>query len=1515
MANNPALPTLYFDPDKHPDSTLKAFNEFIETFELRYDALYPEPPKISLETAIQRWKLCQGDEKAKQMTGDEFDDIKNGIRSTDRVTKLLGMFSSKRLYQDWVSAEPSEKNRKGAQWDTFLTKMRALYKPTENPTLKNYHFRQLAQREDETLTAFCNRVENEAKHCQFNCDSEVCTAESTAIRDQVVIGTVNNTVREEALLKSWDLKTLRKEGMQVESAQKSGAELAGDHVRLVGKYSAKQNKKQHGKQKRVQCFFCGESITSINQHRENHCKGIHNKCSNCQKVGHLPQVCKSTSVNKMDKAQDEPPTDDDANSTYSINIFRIKTTKRVLPEYISKKKDYSTHVMVNNRLAKLIADTGAKVSVCGTAQARQWGILSRMVPSKTRLKPYGSAPIPVHGEARCAVTFGSTSVPVNWHIVSGSCEPILAGSACEELGIIQFNESPAPFQPIRMIESDVPSESKQLLQDTLKNYPENFTGLGKLRHYQVKLHIDESVKPVAVPPRSVPYHLQERFQKAIDEMVQQDVIEEHPVNEPAPWVSCAVITSKPDGGMRVTMDAKNVNKAIHSMNHPIPRQEDIKAKLAGATVFSKLDFNKAFWQLELHPDSRHIAVFHANDKLYQYKRLIMGLKPAQGELNIALKPIFAHLKDAHLIHDDLVLATKTHEEHNELINEVMKAVSRSGLTLNPEKCFFGLSEIRFWGMVFGKDGVKPDPEKVETLKHITRPENKEELVSFLCMMQSNAEFIENFAHKSACLRQMTRSSVRFQWRQEQEECFQSLIRCFKDDTLLRYFCMKKHTYIMADAHVSGLGVALAQGDSIESARPVAFASRTTSEAERNYPQLDLEAMALDYGLRRFRNYIVGSPHTIILVTDHKPLESVFNGSRKGSIRTERIKMRHQDIRYKVIYRKGKANSCDYLSRHATPWKHVPDQEQTEAADLNNLLYTLHTTPIIDRITLAGIAQATSSDNVLAELRNMVKRGHRHIPKSAREELKRFTKILPEITVTGNGILLKGERIILPQSLQEESIKLAHQGSHTGQTGIVRRLRYHFFFHGMEGMVQDFVRQCESCQLFTDKKTQEPIIPHKVPEKCWSEVAVDLFGPMPNAKHVVVVQDMASRFPAAKIIASTKADKVIPAIEDIYDAYGNPDSQLSDNGPPFNSKAMEHFASKRDICLKKTPPLHPSSNPVETFMKPLGKAMKTAHNGNKSKHTVLTQLLSNYRDTPHPATGLPPAAMLFRDAPDSAFPRVTVSEYQVAEARKRDCDTKVERQLEVNNSKYKKRSDVKIGDWVLIRNFTKRSKFDPLFQPEPCMVTEILDGWVVVERAGTRYTRHRDDIKTVPNFQPISPPPSNMEARQQIQWEFPSNGDDDDYAAYYIPPQQEASTAQQYENTTQTIPRRSARLQQHQEGSPASDGPLGQQEESSAQILGQQEETSAQAPYQQTQHPEEPSVRVATGPEGTLQGNALQDGTLQGSQQQAHQHGATVENAGTAPALIAPQQVLPRRGLSKALRTQQLLRNLHGDGGR
>ena len=147
-------------------------------------------------------------------------------------------------------------------------------------------------------------------------------------------------------------------------------------------------------------------------------------------------------------------------------------------------------------------------------------------------------------------------------------------------------------------------------------------------------------------------------------------------------------------------------------------------------------------------------------------------------------------------------------------------------------------------------------------------------------------------------------------------------------------------------------------------------------------------------------------------------------------------------------------------------------------------------------------------------------------------MKKFQQILPELTLTANKIILKSERIILPNSLQNMAIELAHRGSHPGQSGIERRLRSHFFFHDMHKKVEMFVKTCDDCQSFSNKKTSEPQHPHKVPLKCWDTVAVDLFGPMPSKEHVVVVQDLASRFPAAKLISSTNARQVLPALGEI-----------------------------------------------------------------------------------------------------------------------------------------------------------------------------------------------------------------------------------------------------------------------------------------------------------------------------------------------------------------------------------------------
>ena len=191
-----------------------------------------------------------------------------------------------------------------------------------------------------------------------------------------------------------------------------------------------------------------------------------------------------------------------------------------------------------------------------------------------------------------------------------------------------------------------------------------------------------------------------------------------------------------------------------------------------------------------------MTVFHSGGKLYRYKRLVMGLKPSQGELNAALQPLFAHLPDVHVIHDDIVIATVNESSQIQVVDEVLKILRKSGLTLNGDKCTFGAQEIKFWGLLISADGVRPDPEKVEALEHLTTPNNKEELVSFLCMMQSNADFIPGFSKKATLLSELTKKDAKFHWDEKHEACFRELLSSFRKDVLL--IVISKHLSLLTD---------------------------------------------------------------------------------------------------------------------------------------------------------------------------------------------------------------------------------------------------------------------------------------------------------------------------------------------------------------------------------------------------------------------------------------------------------------------------------------------------------------------------------------------------------------------------------------------------------------------------------------------------------------------------------------------------------------------------------------------
>ena len=407
------IQNLQFNPDQFSHATLKAFNEFIEQYKFRYEVQYPEPLKHAIEASITKWTATT----KKEPRHTDMEAIKNTWISKDKIKKLLGSFATARLIQDWKAAEPNDVLSRDCTWDYFLQKLRSYHKPTENPIIQNFEFRQLVQAKNETFSPFSNRVEAAGKTCTFCEYDSDRSAEEYAIRDQIVPGTTNENICEKAMIKNWKLAELRQKGMKYDSAAAGEEKISGCKVNKVGVSSDQRIKNEKTKLSTKKSYRCS-SLFSTKHIKD--CKALKGKCSNCNKIGHFAKVRQQKNVNRVDNTEEQQDVTQEATEmeTYQLNIWNIQLSNN-LPKFTAVKNNFKKNLLAINHLVKILIDTGAKVSVCGEQQAKLLGIYDIMKPSVAKIHPYNSAPIKVTGTALCSASFKNQAVPVEFYILPG----------------------------------------------------------------------------------------------------------------------------------------------------------------------------------------------------------------------------------------------------------------------------------------------------------------------------------------------------------------------------------------------------------------------------------------------------------------------------------------------------------------------------------------------------------------------------------------------------------------------------------------------------------------------------------------------------------------------------------------------------------------------------------------------------------------------------------------------------------------------------------------------------------------------------------------------------------------------------------------------------------------------------------------------------------------------------------------------------------------------------------------
>ena len=952
-------------------------------------------------------------------------------------------------------------------------------------------------------------------------------------------------------------------------------------------------------------------------------------------------------------------------------------------------------------------DSGATCNVMGQHTwewLKQKGIECESRKSARELFAYGGTePLPTLGTFTASVSLAGmeNGSKADFVVVGGDGRTLLGRETAEALNLLRIG----PFQA-----NSVDSEWSDV--DVREKYKHLFSGVGRLKGYELKLHIDESVKPVAQHVRRIPFGLREKVDAKLDELLELDIIEEVPEG-PSGWISPLVVVPKSDGDVRVCVDMRRANEAIVRERHPIPTVEELLHDLNDSTVFSKIDLKWGFHQILLSKESRHITTFVTHRGLYRYKRLMFGVTSAPEKYQQIIRDVLRGCAGVANIADDLIVHGCGMEEHDKRLFAVLDRLSEVGLTVNGDKCEFRLSKLTFFGHELTSDGINPCEEKVAAIRDARAPKDASEVRSFMGLVQYSSKFMPDVATVAKPIQELTRKGAVFHWGKEQQTAFEELKHLITQADTLAYFKVGCRTRIIADASPVGLGAVLTQQQG-EIWRVVSYASRSLTDVERRYSQTEKEALALVWACERFYMYVSG--RNFELETDHKPLERIYSRTSKPCARIERWVLRLQGYDFRVVYRPGKTNIADALSRLNSLGQDCGEEYDFVRAVVESSV------PVA--LSPREIEEASYDDVELTLVKSYVKSGNWD-----ECTLPSYAQVKDELCVYGE-LLLRGTRIVIPRLLRDRVVRLAHEG-HQGIVKTKYRLRSKVWWPGMDKDVERFCKVCHGCQVTSGFDPPEPMSRVLPPSGPWQDCGADLLGPLPTGESILVVVDYYSRFLEVAILKSTTSAKVIEALAPMFARFGLPFSLRTDNGPQFVSEEFEGFLRMNGIEHRRTTPLWPQANgEVERQNRSLLKCLQIAQLEGKNWRTELLVWLMAYRSTPQTTTGTTPCHMMFSREIRSKLPELKREMVGVPgeEVQERDWASKLKGKAYADFKRGATPKSIRVGDAVLLRA-EKNNKLSPNFNPAPLKVVQKTGTEVTLRNeAGVELKRNTSFVK-------------------------------------------------------------------------------------------------------------------------------------------------------------------------------------------
>ena len=1172
----------------------------------------PEPLDFSASDLANEWKQwrkrCEWFLVATRKDEDD-QEVKVGV-----VLTLLGK-EGMRIYETFVFATAGDAKKLKPVLDAFDR----FFQPLHSEVFERYRFKIRNQLAGEKFDNWMLDLRGLVKNTNYT-SLTAATIEESMLRDQIVLGIFDESVREKLLVEK-DL-TFAKACEIVRACEAAKSQLqkisTSTEVSTVHRLVSKEQKSRGGSSQDQFCGGCGR------RHKADQCLAKNVVCYGCSQKGHYQRRCPNagnanakqemsrSQVNSKSHSKQETPQSQDRESLHTLesqaaaseNTFFIAHT--ISSE---KGKEWFESLSVEGVEVGFKLDSGASCNILPLESFRR--LKSVISPSaELKLKPgprvknYGAGDgyLKVLGHQTWKVERKGNVFELDFIVVDEPGQPPILGlPSLEQLDLIRRVDS---------IHAIPPSPKQLSSHPILEEFKDLFSGLGKLpveHHIRLKTGANY-VDPMVSAAGHLAFKLEDKVFKMIDDMVERKVLAW--VTEPTEYVNRMVVVGKPNGDIRICMDPSQLNKAILRPHFAVPTATELFSKLNKARWFCNLDAASGFFQIPLDEESSYLCTMATPRGRVRFLRMPFGLVEAPEVYLRVMSELFGHLPGCNSYFDDFLIEGETFEQLLGNLRGVFLRCREVNLKIQFAKSRFFVQELPWIGHVIGQGVLKADPTKIEAIVNMPAPVDKSALVRVLGMVTYLSKFSSNLSEFTRPLRDLLKEDAAWVWEAQQQQLFDQLKEKMSSLPVLRLFDRDAPMVVSVDASPFGLGAALLQND-----QPVAFASTTLTETQTRYCQIEKETLAIQFGLEAFRQYVYGN--YVVVETDHKPLLGLLEKPIASCTpRIQRMRLQLMRFEFRVVYKPGRELFiADTLSRAPSSRLYETDVTQHCEDQVHSILDQV----IPLSTTRSRWAAATEADDTLKLIKAILVAGWPEKKNLCPVQAKPFWQVRDGL-IEADGLILFGSRVVVPMAMRREVMEGVHDG-HFGEVKSVLRARSAVYWPGCDDQIRNMVASCSTCQQYRHKNPSQPLYPVTIPVYPFQLLSADHFK-FEGVDHLLVV-DSYSKWPCAAPLASLVASNTIKEMERIFMDFGTPEELMSDNAI-FGSAEFRAFCASRDVKQVTSSPEFPRSNGlVERHIQTVKERMLKMFADGKT----LCETLTAIRTTPVSSSLPSPAVLL------------------------------------------------------------------------------------------------------------------------------------------------------------------------------------------------------------------------------------------------------------------------------------------------